>query len=160
MTKALESRRGQGRLAAMRFLYEWRLNPGESMEAAMEMNFHNLKVKSGVGLYARRLIEGVVQTQGQLDQIISENLTNWKIERVTVVDLTVLRLGVYEMLYVDEVPTRVTINEMVEIGKQYGSADSSGFVNGVLDGIRKKCEPHGAPAHHEEYNETPEPEEA
>jgi transcription antitermination protein NusB len=159
MTKALESRRGQGRLAAMRFLYEWKLNPSESLDDAIELNFRYLKVKAGVANYARRLIDGVIQQQNQLDQVISENLTNWRIERLTVVDLTILRLGVYEMMYIEEVPTRVTINEMVEVGKQYGSADSSGFINGVLDGIRKKCEPEGSPAHHENYEENPELEE-
>lgn len=145
MVKPLESRRGQGRLAAMRFLYEWKLNPGASLEEAMEEQFKYLKVRAGIAEYASKLVKGVELHQNQLDQVISENLTNWSIDRLAAVDHTVLKLGVYEMMYVDEVPTRVTINEMVEIAKNYGSGDSSSFCNGVLDAVRKVIAPSDEP---------------
>ena len=145
MVKPLESRRGQGRLAAMRFLYEWRLNPGASLDGAMEEQFKYLKVRAGIAEYASKLIKGVEAHQNQLDQVISENLTNWSVDRLAAVDHTVLKLGVYEMMYVEEVPTRVTINEMVEIAKNYGSGDSSSFCNGVLDAVRKVLAPGDEP---------------
>lgn len=121
----------------------------------MELHFKYMKVKTGVAGYARKLVEGTLAHTKQVDQAISDNLTNWSIERLAVVDLTALRIGTYEMMYVPEVPTRVTINEMVEVAKNYGSAESSSFVNGVLDGIRKKLEPSGAPKAHEAYVEAP-----
>jgi len=141
MSKPLESRRGQGRLAAMRFLYEWSLNSSEDLQEAMTLQFTYLKVKTGIAGYARQLIEGTLAHKEQIDRVISENLTNWNLDRVAVVERSILSLAVYEMLYMQEVPSKVTINEMVEIAKDYGSADSSSFVNGVLDGIRKKLEP-------------------
>jgi N utilization substance protein B len=107
----------------------------------MEEQFKYLKVRAGIAEYAATLIKGVDLQVDQLDQIIAENLTNWKIERLAAVDHTVLKMGVYEMMYVSEVPSRVTINEMVEIAKHYGSADSASFCNGVLDAVRKKLEP-------------------
>lgn len=141
MSKPLESRRGQGRLAAMRFLYEWRLNPSEDLQEAMTLQFSYLKIKTGIAGYARQLIEGTLGHQEQIDKVISENLTNWNLERLAVVERSILSIAVYEMLYMQEVPTKVTINEMVEVAKEYGSVDSPSFVNGVLDGIRKKLEP-------------------
>jgi|SaaInlStandDraft_1057018.scaffolds.fasta_scaffold05050_9 transcription antitermination protein NusB len=141
MSKPLESRRGQGRLAAMRFLYEWRLNPSEDLQEAMTLQFGYLKVKTGIAGYARQLIEGTLKHQEQIDKVVSENLTNWNLERLAVVERSILSIAVYEMLYMHEVPTKVTINEMVEVAKEYGSVDSPSFVNGVLDGIRKKFEP-------------------
>jgi transcription antitermination protein NusB len=141
MSKPLESRRGQGRLAAMRFLYEWRLNPSADLTEAMTLQFGYLKVKTGIAGYARQLIEGTLTHQDQIDKVVSENLTNWNLERLAVVERSILSIAVYEMLYMHEVPSKVTINEMVEVAKEYGSSDSSSFVNGVLDGIRKKLEP-------------------
>jgi N utilization substance protein B len=153
MTKPLESRRGQGRLSAMRFLYEWSLNPGESLDQAMEHHFKYMRLRTGVAVYARRLVEGTLSHLKQIDQMISDHLTNWSIDRLAVVDLTALRVGTFEMMYIEEVPTRVTINELVEVAKNYGSADSAGFVNGVLDAIRKNLEPSGEPVAHIDYVE-------
>lgn len=141
LAKPLESRRGQGRLAAMRFLYEWELNPENDLETAFQLHLHYMKLKTGVAGYARKLIEGSIAHREQIDRLISENLTNWTLDRLALVDLTTLRIGVHEMLFVDEVPHRVTINEMVEVAKNYGSSESASFVNGVLDGIRKKLGP-------------------
>jgi len=138
MVQPLESRRGQARLASLRFLYEWELNPSEELEASMQNQFEFLKVKSRIAEYAQMLVKGVVTHMEQIDKIISENLTNWKLARLSVVDRNSIRLAVYEMVYVEDVPSRVSINEFVEISKRFGSADSPGFVNGVLDSVRTK----------------------
>jgi N utilization substance protein B len=131
------------------------MNPGESLQEGMELHFKYMRIRTGVAGYARRLIEGTVSHMEQIDLMISDHLTNWSIKRLAVVDLTALRVGTYEMMYVEEVPSRVTINEMVEVAKNYGSAESAGFVNGVLDAIRKKIEPSGAPQSHADYMEAP-----
>jgi N utilization substance protein B len=138
MPEPLESRRGQARLAALRFLYQWELNPGDDLQSAIEQQFKFLKVKTRIAEYAISLIQGAVLQLQQIDKIISENLTHWKLARLSVVDRNSMRLAVYEMMYVEDVPSRVSINEFVEISKRFGSADSPGFVNGVLDSIRTK----------------------
>lgn len=138
MAQPLESRRGQARLAALRFLYEWELNPNEDLAQSIDDQFKFLKVKNRIGEYASELIKGTISHLEQIDKIISENLTNWKLARLSVVDRNSMRLATYEMMYVDDVPSRVTINEFVEIAKRFGSAESPGFVNGVLDSVRTK----------------------
>ncbi len=140
MNIPLQSKRGQARLSAMRFMYEFEMNPAEDITAAMVDHFAYLKIKEGIAGYARKLIEGSIQHQKQIDAVLGDNLSNWSIDRLTVIDRNVLRLGVYELMYVGDVPYNVTINEMVEVAKQFGTADSAGFANGVLDSVRKKME--------------------
>ena len=140
MNIPLQSKRGQARLSAMRFLYEFELNPSKDLLDAMQAHFKYLKIKDGIAGYARKLIEGSLAHKIQVDKILEENLSNWTIDRLTTIDRNVLRLGIYELVYVGDVPFSVTINEMVEVAKQFGTADSAGFANGVLDSVRKKLE--------------------
>jgi transcription antitermination protein NusB len=140
MNIPLQSKRGQGRLSAMRFMYEFEMNSTDELQKSMEDHFTYLKIKDGIAGYARKLIEGSLNHQEQIDKIIADNLSNWTLDRLTVIDRNVLRLGVYELVYAGDVPYNVTINEMVEVAKQFGTADSAGFTNGVLDSVRKKLE--------------------
>lgn len=91
--------------------------------------------------FFEQLIRGVATHFPKIDELIEENLDNWKIERVEKVDLALLRVAVYEMLYYegkDPADAPVVINEAVEIAKKFGNPGSGGFVNGVLDRIRQK----------------------
>ena len=86
--------------------------------------------------YALRLIQGVAEHQAEIDERLKAASENWSVSRMPVVDKCILRLAVYEMLYVAEVPTGVTINEAVELAKDFGGEDDSHrFVNGVLGKI-------------------------
>ena len=78
------------------------------------------------------LILGVRRNQGELDLLLSQTADNWSVERMAATDRNVLRLGAYEILYIDT-PDRAAINEAVELAKRYGSAQSANFVNGILD---------------------------
>ena len=73
------------------------------------------------------------QHQEQIDALISEAAENWRIDRMAAIDRNILRLGVYEMMFCQEVPARVAINEALELAKRYSTAQSSRFVNGILD---------------------------
>lgn len=88
--------------------------------------------------YSEKCFRGVYENLEELDTIISENLTGWKIDRISKVSLSVLRLAIYEMKYVDEVPEGVAINEAIELCKKYSTADDASFVNGVLGSISRK----------------------
>lgn len=91
--------------------------------------------------YAEQLITGVHDHQKSIDEQLEATSENWAIDRMPAVDRAVLRLAVYEMMYVDDVPISVTINEAVELAKQYGSEDDSArFVNGVLGRIARQLE--------------------
>ena len=85
--------------------------------------------------YARALVTGVLENKPELDSRISEVTANWKLERIAAVDRAVLRLGLYELLEMAEVPPKVVINEAVELAKKFSTEKSGAFVNGVLDKI-------------------------
>ena len=92
--------------------------------------------------YAESLVLGVVEHRAEIDEQLSATSENWALDRMPVVDRAILRLAVYEMVYVDEVPVSVAINEAVELAKAYGGEDdSSRFVNGVLGRIARAIEP-------------------
>lgn len=91
--------------------------------------------------YARRLVNGVDAHRAEIDAMLDEASDNWKLSRMPIVDRSLLRLATFEMLYVDEVPLSVSINEAVELAKAFGGEDDSPrFVNGVLGRIAKRCE--------------------
>ena len=87
--------------------------------------------------YIRKKYEAVVSHVPEIDALINENTKGWKTSRMNKVDLTILRLGVYEMKWDDEIPTGVAINEAVELAKKFSGGDSPSFVNGVLGKLAK-----------------------
>lgn len=94
-----------------------------------------------LGEYAEALVRGVVEHRDDIDERLAATSENWAVERMPVVDRALLRLAVYEMVYVDDVPVSVAINEAVELAKVYGGEDeSSRFVNGVLGRIARTME--------------------
>lgn len=91
-----------------------------------------------IGVYTRTLVAGVEEKREELDKIIEANLKGWKLRRLSRVSLTILRMAVYEMLYVDAVSVSVAINEAVEIAKEYATPADGAFVNGVLGSVAKQ----------------------
>ncbi|HVS02349.1 MAG TPA: transcription antitermination factor NusB [Thermoanaerobaculia bacterium] len=87
--------------------------------------------------YARRLVQGTLDHQAEVDGLIRGQAENWRLERMSVVDRNVLRLAVYELLYEPDVPQLVILDEAIELAKRFGSEQSGRFVNGVLDGLVK-----------------------
>jgi N utilization substance protein B len=97
-----------------------------------------LRLSPPVREYAERLVRGVTAHLEELDGVIQKVSTHWRIDRMARVDRNLLRLGAYEILHVaQEVPRKVVINEAVEIAKRFGAAESSAFINGILDRIGK-----------------------
>lgn len=87
--------------------------------------------------FTEEIVKGTADHINEIDNEISAYSANWKISRMSVTDRNVLRLGVYELKFIRDIPARVTLNEAIEIAKQYGAADSGSFVNGILDKIAK-----------------------
>lgn len=88
-------------------------------------------------LFAESIVRGVVEFRSVIDKKISEIAKNWSLKRMTPVDLSILRIGTYELLYRPEIPKPVVIDEAIEIAKRYGTKDSPSFINGLLDKIAK-----------------------
>jgi N utilization substance protein B len=90
-----------------------------------------------VRVYAQKLVEGVLANGEKIDDTIREASLNWKLERMAVVDRNVLRIAVYELIFLEDVPERVSLNEAIEIVKRYGAEESGAFINGILDRIHR-----------------------
>ncbi|MFW6334285.1 MAG: transcription antitermination factor NusB [Desulfosalsimonas sp.] len=107
-----------------------------------------LKPSERVRPFGLELVRGVVENKDRTDQIIAEASSNWKLARMDYVDRNIIRIAVWEMLFCEDMPPGVAINEAVDIGKKYGTERSGAFINGILDTIRKnfwgpKTEPSG-----------------
>lgn len=94
-----------------------------------------LKADEETKLFAERLVEGVLDKKKELDALIGKHATNWKVSRMPIVDRNILRAGVYELIWMDEVPAKVTMNEAIELAKSFGDDEASKFVNGILDKV-------------------------
>ncbi len=90
-----------------------------------------------------KLVNGVIGKKGQIDGLVERFSQNWKISRMSCVDRNVMRIAVYEMLYCDDIPAKVSINEAVDIGKKFGTQESGAFINGIMDSIREALEIEG-----------------
>lgn len=87
--------------------------------------------------FANSLVSGTQENLAKIDAVISKYADNWQIKRMATVDRNILRLATYEMLFIKDIPPKVSINEAIELAKKYGDAESNKFVNGVLDKIKK-----------------------
>lgn len=87
--------------------------------------------------FTLKLVEGTQNTLSELDRYINQFSTQWDLERLANVDKNVIRMALYEMKYLPDIPPSVSINEAIELAKSFGSEDSGKFVNGILDNIRK-----------------------
>jgi len=87
--------------------------------------------------FTKQIVEGTFQNVREIDQLIEQHSTHWKISRMSLVDRNILRMAVFELLYCTDIPASVTINEAIEIAKRYGTDESGAFINGVLDHIAK-----------------------
>jgi N utilization substance protein B len=93
-----------------------------------------------VRAFAERLVAGVVDELQRLDAVIVGSAENWRVERMPVVDRNVLRISIFEMLFEPTTPPAVCIDEAIEVAKRFGSGESGGFINGVLDDVRRRIE--------------------
>ena len=92
---------------------------------------------SDVRSFASQVVQGTMQHAEEINQLIVRHADNWDITRMAIVDRNILRMGTYELLYMEEVPPKVCLNEAVELAKRFGDEESSKFVNGILDTIHK-----------------------
>lgn len=128
---------------ALQALYAWEQRGGapEMTVPILHELFANLRVSPQNRPYAEILVRLVGTNLPRIDATIVESLTNWRMERLAVVDRAILRLGTAEMMFVDDVPARLVIREMVQLAEKYGTHESARFVNGVLDAVMRRVAP-------------------
>jgi len=128
--------RHQARERALQILFQYDIHgrPGLWLDVFWEKNEATDEVKA----FAEQLVAGVLEKKKELDALIGKYATNWKISRMPIVDRNILRAGVYELLWMADVPAKVTVNEAIELAKSFGDDDASKFVNGILDQVLTK----------------------
>ena len=126
--------RRKSRELALQVLYQEELAGETGLLDFAEFCTH-FQVNKKIIPYAGKLLEGVRAKRGEINQLISRHAENWRLERMSVIDRNILRLAVYELHYLSDVPTSVVINEAVEIAKRYSTDDSGPFINGILDSM-------------------------
>ena len=138
------TRRTRGREIALQVLYQAEQNAGFSPEDVRRFVERRLRGEAKLIEFAEALIAGVQEHKPRIDALISEAAENWRIDRMAAIDRNILRLGAFEMLFCPEVPTKVAINEALELAKRYSTAQSSRFVNGILDRLQPATPPEPA----------------
>lgn len=130
------SRRRENRIAAMQFLYAWDMNPSDVRADAVYNFFENRAYPRNYYVFAEDLVNGTLNQIEAVDGKIRELARNWDFHRIARVDLAILRLAIYELLFRTDIPPVVSINEAIELGKAYSSDESKRFINGILDKMK------------------------
>ncbi|MCD6583847.1 MAG: transcription antitermination factor NusB [Candidatus Omnitrophica bacterium] len=129
--------RSKAREIALCILYQMEITKKKVVEL-LNTYLESYPQKQEVIDFSRILVGGVEKSLSSIDSIIKKYARNWEIERMAVIDRNILRLGIFELLYLEDIPPKVSINEAIELAKRFGDKDSSRFVNGILDRIYKE----------------------
>lgn len=131
-------RRSRARGWALQLLYAWETrNRAVSLPGMLEEFLSERRIAESNRQYLETLIGLIAQNQDAIDRALDRALTNWRLDRLSVIDRNILRIGAAEILYLDEVPPRVSIQEALGLAERYGTVDSPRFVNGVLDALMR-----------------------
>ncbi len=128
-------RRTKAREIAVQFLYQLDLRGVEVMDHLTEF-VHGESEEKEVREFATRLASGSRRIQKEADERLREVTRNWDLGRMATIDRNILRMAVFELLHCPDIPPKVTINEAIEIGKKFSTANSGAFINGILDRVR------------------------
>ena len=155
-------KRREARERAVQFLFQHDLNPPENLEAALTQFWDSQRTaaiaeekgvanwgetvelppptaeEAEVRLFAEPMIRGAIEHRDAVDAQIKKYAKNWELHRIAAVDRNILRLAIYEMLYREDIPPVVSINEAVDIAKKFSTEDSGKFVNGILDKVKSE----------------------
>jgi transcription antitermination protein NusB len=130
-------KRREGREAAVQLLFHWDMNVRQPLEEADLDGFWQLRTANqATKEFATRVAAGVIAEQAAIDEKISRYTANYELKRISAVDRNILRVAIYEMLFCNDVPPIVAINEAIDIAKKFGTEESGKFVNGVLDRVK------------------------
>jgi transcription antitermination protein NusB len=133
--------RRTGRERALQALYQLEMAPGTPADAlsaawaAAASEPEGGRVDAEAQKFAQELVVGVVEHRDEIDRLIEQHSHNWRLDRMSRIDRNVLRLGIFELKYRPDIPKKVSLNEAVELGKNFGTEESSAFVNGLLDRV-------------------------
>jgi N utilization substance protein B len=151
--------RRKGRILAFQALYSWEANskkiprterrpstaPPELLEFSWLEQEKRAALDEGISSFSRLLITGTIENIAAVDRMIKKHLENWDFSRLSRVDLAILRMSAYTLMYQADVAPSIVINEAIGISKEFGAKDSYRFINGVLDSIKETLQKDPAP---------------
>jgi N utilization substance protein B len=142
--------RRKGRVLAFQVLYAWAAaeEQQEMLDNLLDFSWLDEDKRFTLGEsadFARLLIRGTIENIAEVDAVIKAHLTNWDFSRLNLVDLALLRMSSYVLMFQSDVPPTVVIDEAIDISREYGTDDSYRFINGVLDSVRKTIQTGGKP---------------
>ena len=127
--------RKKARDNAFKCIYELEFGKDESLDKILDYCYEENEDKPSEIEYIEMVVRGVKENLTEIDEIILSKLKNWSLDRIAKIDLAILRLAIYEIKYLDDIPEKVSANEAVELAKIYGNNDSKNFVNGVIAAV-------------------------
>jgi N utilization substance protein B len=136
MSKAQYAQRHDGRVAAVQYLYAWSFNPPAVLADDLRVFFEGQDQPRDHYSFGEELIDGVIRNHVAIDAQIKVLAQNWEFERIAKIDLAILRIAMFEMLHRRDIPPVVSINEAIDISKEFSNADSKRFINGILDRMK------------------------
>lgn len=134
--KSAPNARRQNRVAAMQFLYMYEANRPDDLRDALRLFFGNQEKPREYFQFAEELVSGAVEHLEIVDHTIQSNAQNWSFKRIAKVDLAILRLAIHELLHRNDIPPVVSINEAIDLSKEFSEPDAKRFINGILDRVK------------------------
>src|SRR5688572_1811086 len=136
MSKALFAQRRDGRVAALQFLYSWSINTPKNLGDDLHVFFTEMEHPREHYAFGEELIHGVIEKLADIDARIKGLAHNWDFDRIAKIDLAILRIAMFEMIYRKDIPPVVSINEAIDLSKEFSNADAKRFINGILDRLK------------------------
>lgn len=130
-------KRRKSREFALQVLFQLNITKQEAIKALSQFQEH-FSSDGEADEFLKHLVLGVLEHRQELDRLIEQYSENWRLDRINIIERNILRMALFELLYCEEIPPKVTINEAIDLGKRYGSGDSGGFINGILDRIQNE----------------------
>jgi N utilization substance protein B len=130
-------KRTLARECALKILYKIEVGR-DSVQDSFDDFWSRQEAADDVRKFTEEIVKGACENIARIDEIISKYAENWEIKRIAIIDKNIMRLGIFELLYMDSIPEKVSINEAIDLAKKYGDVDSGKFVNGILDKVRKE----------------------
>ena len=127
-------KRRRARELAIQVLFHLEFSPDDPNKA-FDLICQSFNYQRSTRSFSKELVLGVCEKKKDLDKLLTKASKNWRLERMSRLDRSILRLATFEMLFREDIPPKVSIDEAVEVGKKFGSEDSGSFINGILDNI-------------------------
>lgn len=147
--------RHRAREVALQILYRYDVNlansgtpvpTGTALINDLQFHFNHFQVADTLRQFAAELVAGTLSKTQELDALLEKHAVNWKVSRMSLIDRNLLRMSAYELLNFPDIPPSVTIDEAVELAKQFGTAETPAFVNGILDSVKQEKAAQSTPA--------------